>query len=92
MRINLNYAYISGMKNRLNITVDEALVEQARRYADRHSTSLSQLVEQYFKSLIRPTRRKNIIQLVEELPKPAVKLDGDLEEAYYEGQKKKYGF
>jgi hypothetical protein len=80
------------MKNRLNITMDEVLVEQARRYADRHSTSLSQLVEQYFKSLIRPTQRKNIIQLVEELPKPAVKLDGDPEEAYYGGQKKKYGF
>ena len=80
------------MKNTLNITVDESLAEQARRYAAMHQTSLSELVEQYFKTLTRPTHRKNIIQMIEELPKSDVKFEGDLKEAYYEDRKEKYGF
>ena len=80
------------MKSRLNITVDEVLVEEARRYAAGHQTSLSQLIEQYFKSLTRPVRRKNIIQLVEQLPKPHIKVNEKLKKAYYENQKKKHGF
>ncbi len=80
------------MKNRLNITIDEGLIEQAKRYASKHQTSLSQLVEQYFKSLTRPSRRKNIIQLIEELPKPGLKIEGDLKERYYKDQKRRYGF
>lgn len=80
------------MKNRLNITVDDTLMEQAKRYAIRHKTSLSQLVEQYFKKLTRPARRKNIVQIIEELPKPEIKVEGNLNEAYYGDRKKKYGF
>lgn len=80
------------MKNRLNITIDDALMEQAKRYAVRHKTSLSQLVEQYFKSLTRPARRKNIIQMIEELPKPTIKVEGDLKEAYYEDKKRNMAF
>lgn len=80
------------MKNRLNITVDDSLVEQAKRYAARHKTSLSQLVEQYFKSLTRPAHKKNILELLKELPTPKIKLEGELKEKYYEDRKKKYGF
>jgi len=80
------------MKNRLNITVDDALMEQAKRYAAKHHTSVSQLVEQYFKSLSRPARKKNVRDLLKELPKPARKADGYTKEAYYEERKHKYGF
>lgn len=80
------------MKNRLNITVDDGLMEQAKRYAAKHHTSLSQLVEQYFKSLTRPARKRNILDLLKELPKPRIKVEGDLKANYYQRQKKKYGF
>lgn len=80
------------MKNKLNITVDDVLIKQAKRYASRHQTSLSQLIERYFKSLIRPARRKNIIQLIEQLPKPNIDVNANLKEGYYEDQKKKNGF
>ena len=80
------------MKNRLNITIDESLMEQAKRYAARHNTSLSQLVEQYFKNLTRPAGKKNILELIKELPKPKTIIKGDLKENYYRRQKKKYGF
>lgn len=92
MRINDIYAYISIMKARLNITVDERLLNNAKHYAAKNNTSLSQLIELYFESLTRPVRRKNIIQLVDELPKPKIDLPKDLKQAYHEDQKGKYGF
>ena len=79
------------MKNRLNITIDEKLLTGAKRYADKPRTSLSQLVEGYFKKITRPDR-KNIIDLVESLPKPDINIKRDLKKEYYEGQKSKYGF
>lgn len=80
------------MKNRLNITIDESLIEQAKRYAERHSISLSQLVEDYFKSLTRPARKKNILDVVRDLPTPKTNIMDTGREAYYNQQKKKYGF
>jgi len=80
------------MKSRLNITVDDMLTKKAKRYASRHNTSISQLVEEYFKTLTRPSRDKTIIQLVEQLPKPRLNVDIDLKAAYYEDQKSKHGF
>ena len=80
------------MKNRLNITIDEALLEEAKKYANKQQTSLSQLVEDYFKKLASP-RRKNILDLMEEMPKPKRNLpQGELKNLYYESRKKKYGF
>lgn len=80
------------MKNRLNITVDHTLMEQAKRYAAEHQVSLSHLVEQFFKTLTRPSKRKNILQLLDDLPKPERKVEIDLKADYYEQRKEKYGF
>ena len=80
------------MKKRLNITVDGALMEQAKRYAAKNNSSLSQLVEMYFKSLTRPNRTKNAIEFLKTLPTPKKAVSGDLKEQYFEKEKKKYGF
>jgi hypothetical protein len=83
------------MKNRLNITVDNVLMEEAKLYAAKHKTSLSQLVEEYFKTLTRqrPARKANIIDFMKKMPKPKGKVPrGDLNKLYYEDNKKKYGF
>jgi hypothetical protein len=87
MRIIKYYAHISIMKARLNITIDERLLNNAMHYAAKNDTSLSQLIELYFESLTRPAGRKNIIQLVDELPKPKIDLPKDLKQAYYKDQK-----
>jgi len=79
------------MKSKLNITIDEKLITGAKRFANRHKTSLSQLVETYFKRITGPNR-KNIIDLIESLPKPRLDTQGDLKKKYYEDQKSKYGF
>ncbi|HEX6181065.1 MAG TPA: DUF6364 family protein [Chitinophagaceae bacterium] len=80
------------MKTRLNITVDESLLKSAKLYASNKGTSLSQLIEEYLKSLMRPKRKKNIIQLVDKLPKPKIDTGKDLKRTYYEDKKGKYGF
>lgn len=80
------------MKSRLNITIDEALMEQAKQFASKNNTSVSQLVERYFKGLVRPQKTKNIIQLIEQLPPATLNKSKDLKKDFYEDQKGKYGF
>ncbi len=91
MRIILKYAYIWLMKTRLNLTIDGNLLDNIKAYASSEKTSVSELVENYFKTIAKPTRRKNIISLVEKLEKPNIDAKADLKELFYEEQSKKYG-
>ena len=99
MRINPNYAYLYAfkhhiMKNRLNITIDNLVMEGAKSYATRHNTSVSQLVENYLRSITSTSPKKeNILSLVDKLPKAKGKVPaGDLNKVYQEERKNKYGF
>lgn len=38
-------------KQRLNLTIDPGVIERARRYSERHHTSISHLVGQFLASL-----------------------------------------
>lgn len=93
MRIIKKYAYIWIMKDRLNLTVDERLLEKAKRYAAVHHTSLSRLVADYFERLTRPAGRKNILEVMDGMSKTAAKApEGDLQKQYLKDNKGKYGF
>ena len=87
MRINYNYAYIYFMKTRLNLTIEDSLLKNAKRYAEKQHASVSELVEGYFKSITKPAKRKTIIDLVEELEKPNIDPKADLKELYYQDPK-----
>ncbi|MEI8075234.1 MAG: DUF6364 family protein [Bacteroidota bacterium] len=80
------------MKARLNITIEESLLESVKTYAVKKQSSVSELVETYFKTVTKPSRRKNILQLVEKLEKPAFTIEGNLNEVYFKENAKKYGF
>lgn len=80
------------MKARLNLTIDDNLLEKIKGYAMKQQTSISELVESYFKTVTKPSKRKNIIQLVEKLEKPAIDSGVDLKDLYYQDKAKKYGF
>ncbi|RYZ56693.1 MAG: hypothetical protein EOO14_11960 [Chitinophagaceae bacterium] len=80
------------MKNRLNITIEEDLLNRAKRYAEQHQISLSQLIESYLRSLTKKPSKENILSLVEKLPKPNLAPETDLKKQYYEEQKGRYGF
>jgi hypothetical protein len=79
------------MKNRLNITIEESLLNKAKKYAEQHQTSLSQLIELYLRNLTKKPSRENIITLVEGLKKPQLDPETDLKKQYYEEQKRKHG-
>lgn len=81
------------MKNRVNITIDEKLVRDAKRYAAGRKISLSQLIEGYLKGLTRRMPvKKNILELLGELPEPRNSNGKSSVEKYYEDRTGKYGF
>ncbi|MDX1396490.1 MAG: DUF6364 family protein [Gemmatimonadota bacterium] len=43
-------------KKKLTLSVDEAVIESARRFADRNSTSISRLVTEFLGGLGEPER------------------------------------
>jgi hypothetical protein len=80
------------MKARLNLTIDNSLLERFKLYAANKQVSISELVEEYFKSATKPKTRKNMIDLVEKLPGHSIPKDLDLKKGFYEEQGKKHGF
>lgn len=44
---------VAGEKRRLNLKLDEELAEWAFAYAERHNTSVTQLITDYFMDLQR---------------------------------------
>ena len=96
MRINSFYTYfcsvlaIDTMKARLNLTIDQSLLEEVKQYATLKNTSVSELVEEYFKVIIQP-KKKSFVELIKELPKPKIDENFDWKEEYYKDKMKKYG-
>lgn len=45
-------------KKKLTLSVDEDVIERARRYSDEHDTSISQLVSTYLSQLDSPSDRE----------------------------------
>ncbi|MCE2845377.1 MAG: DUF6364 family protein [Sediminibacterium sp.] len=96
MRANSIYAYfcsvlaINTMKARLNLTIEQTLLDQVKKFAAQKNTSVSELVEDYFKVLTKP-KKQSLVDLLRSLPKPDISDDRDLIEEYYEAKRKKYG-
>ena len=80
------------MKERLNLTIDGALLEAIKAYALKRGISVSEMVEDHFRAVTRPVRRKNILDLVDQLKKPAIDAQADLKDLFYKEQGEKYGF
>jgi len=71
------------MKERLNLTIDAELVESMKAYAANKQLSVSELVESYFRTVTRPLPRTNILDMVDQLEKPAIDTNGHLKELLY---------
>ena len=82
------------MKTRLNITIEEQLLKKVKAYAEKHDESISNLVEEYFQTLIKKPKKKSLLELIEELPRHKVKFpeDFDFKKEYFKDRAKKYGF
>lgn len=81
------------MKTRVNLTIDEILLDKIKHYASMHQRSVSDLVESYFRSCIdTPSHKNSFVDLVDELPAPYKQEDGDLRKRYAAENAQKYGF
>jgi len=85
------------MKTRLNLTIEQSLLEKVKSYAASKKSSVSELVENYFKTFVEVPSAKRIADIIEELPKPTLPIkDGgkkaDLKTQYMEENADKYGF
>ncbi len=83
------------MKKRLNITVNEMLIEKMKQCADQHDPSISSIVEDYFETLIKPKsklkKEMSLVDFVESLPKVDLPKDWNWKEIYFKAKAKKYG-
>jgi hypothetical protein len=80
------------MKARLNLSIDHQLLNNIKAYAANKGISVSEMVEEYFKTVVRPSKRKNIISMVEKLEQTTIDKKADLKELFYKEQAQKYGF
>ncbi len=76
------------MKARLNLTIDDQLIERVKVYAEAQETSVSEIVEQYFIQLTSVKKTKNIVDLISQLDKPQIPETLNLKEAYYQSKLK----
>jgi hypothetical protein len=94
MRIFFKYAYICSMKARVNLTIEESVLQDTKLYAEKHGTSVSEMVEDYLKSITKHStyKKKSILELIEKLPKPNLDDQINYKEFYYKERAEKYGF
>ena len=76
------------MKSRLNLTIDESLLAKVKGHATVRKTSVSELVENYFEQLTKQVGRKNILEMVDQLPKHNIDPKQNLKKLYYEAKYK----
>lgn len=84
VRINIFYAYIYIMKSRLNLTIEESLLKSMKLYAEKQHTSVSDLVENYFKKVVKPIKKESFMEMVEKLGPHDIDPKADLKEMYYQ--------
>lgn len=81
------------MKARVNLTIEEDILQKAKKYASEMGSSVSELVESYFRKITEPKEREvKLFKMVEKLEKPNLPEDFDYKKEYYEARKDKYGF
>jgi hypothetical protein len=82
------------MKARLNLTIEETLLEKVKNYAAEQESSVSQLVEDYFEQIVGKGKKPSLLDVLAAMPKSKTVFpeDFDFKKEYYEERKGKYGF
>ena len=75
------------MKARLNITIEQSLLDEVKKFAAQKKTSVSELVEEYFKVITKP-KRKSLLEVLDELPKINIEDHKNLGDLYFEHKMK----
>ena len=80
------------MKNRLNLTIDPAIIAKGKRLAAQENKSLSEMVEEMIKK-VPEGEEPLFMKMVREaqLKGPFPETKKEMREEYYESRRKKYG-
>jgi len=82
------------MKAKLNLTIEQDILDQMKQYAARQKRSISEIVEDYFRIIAASKKKESFVDMINNLPKPPTDIDPhlDLKEEFYKAKAKKYGF
>jgi hypothetical protein len=86
------------MKKKLNITIEENLLEKIKAYAESKDRSVSDLVQEHFETLVKPRptlpNGMTLVEYMKSLPKSKVEFpEGmDWKDEYYRAKAKKWGY
>lgn len=78
------------MKAKLNLTIEESLLQKVKRIAEERKSSVSQIVEEFFRNFVKTPARESLIDLIENLPESPSE-EGDLIKKYMEENAAKHG-
>jgi hypothetical protein len=79
------------MKTRVNLTIENEVLINAKRYASQVEESLSELVEDYLKKLAKKSGSQSLIDYVDKLDVPKINAEIDFKKTYHENNSAKYG-
>ncbi|GMQ24384.1 hypothetical protein Aoki45_10660 [Algoriphagus sp. oki45] len=86
------------MKKKLNLTIDENLLEKIKAYAESKDRSVSDLVQEHFETLVKPRptlpNGMTLVEYMKSLPKSKIEFpEGmDWKDEYYRAKAKKWGY
>ncbi|GAB2489815.1 DUF6364 family protein [Algoriphagus taiwanensis] len=86
------------MKKKLNITIEENLLEKIKAYAESKDRSVSDLVQEHFETLLKPRptlpNGMTLVEYMKSLPKSKIEFpEGmDWKDEYYRAKAKKWGY
>lgn len=86
------------MKKKLNITIEENLLEKIKVYAESKERSVSDLVQEHFETLLKPRptlpNGMTLVEFMKSLPKSKIEFPEGIEwkDEYYRAKAKKWGY
>ncbi len=86
------YVYLFTMKARLNLSIETNLLAEVQNFAQIHEMPISELVEQFFKTIVVSSGKTTLVDKVESLNPPTIEANVDFKEQYFKEQGLKYGF
>ncbi len=78
------------MKKKLNITIEENLLEKIKAYAESKDRSVSDLVQEHFETTL--PNGMTLVEYMKSLPKFEFPEDFDWKKEYYKAKAKKMGY
>ncbi|HVW12864.1 MAG TPA: DUF6364 family protein [Mucilaginibacter sp.] len=74
------------------LTIDTEVLKDAKLYAEKNGESLSGVIQKYLFELTSVSKRRTIVDMMEEFGPSTIDPKADLKELYYQERAKKYGF